>query len=146
MSKLLQAILSGMLYTFIIDFFLFLGIQQHYINHYEINLYYNILFADHQSLLIYSLFTLLFGYLIIYCNFTKIKVVFLSLFFLLSASTLIPSIGYRVGEQLLMKKNITIKDNKYTYTGDIYYDGRQSLTFYDYELGKIILLNKKDLK
>jgi hypothetical protein len=90
--------------------------------------------------------SLLFGYLIIYCNFTKIKVTLLSFFLFLSASTLIPNLGYAAGEWMLMKKNITLKDKKYTYTGDIYYEGRESLTFFDYDLNKIIQLKKKDLR
>jgi hypothetical protein len=45
-----------------------------------------------------------------------------------------------------MTKNITLKENKNSFTGDIYYDGRKQITFYDYRLKKIILLKKKDLK
>ena len=45
-----------------------------------------------------------------------------------------------------MKKNITYSDGKYNYVGDVYYDGREKITFYDYELKKIILLDKKELK
>jgi len=45
-----------------------------------------------------------------------------------------------------MKKNVTLKDKKYSFHGDIYYKGRKFITFYDYELKKVILLKKKDLK
>jgi hypothetical protein len=44
-----------------------------------------------------------------------------------------------------MKKDVTYKNKKYVYRGDVYYNGRTKITFYDYELKKIIFLNKKDL-
>ena len=50
MSKLIQALLTGIFITFILDFFIFLGIKQNYIDFYEIDVYYNILFADHQNI------------------------------------------------------------------------------------------------
>ena len=68
MSKIVQALLVGMLVTFILDFFLFLGIFLNYINPLEIDLYYNILFADNQNIYIYTFFTLLFGYLVMYAK------------------------------------------------------------------------------
>ena len=50
MSKSVQALLSGLFITFLLDFFLFLGIFQNYIRVHEIDLYYNILFVDNQSI------------------------------------------------------------------------------------------------
>jgi hypothetical protein len=47
---------------------------------------------------------------------------------------------------MFMQKNKTLQENKYSYTGDIYYNGRKEVTFYDYKLDKIISLNKHDLK
>lgn len=146
MSKIIQAFLSGMLYTFIVDFFLFLGIMLNYIKHYDINVYYNILFADHQNGFLYFGASILFGYLIMYLKNIKVMLSILGVVLLLALTLLLPSIGYKAGETLLMKKNVTFKDKRYTYTGDIYYEGRKQITFYDYELKKIILLNKKDLK
>ncbi|MDQ7062588.1 MAG: hypothetical protein Q9M43_16300 [Sulfurimonas sp.] len=47
---------------------------------------------------------------------------------------------------MLQTKNVKFHDSKYVYKGDIYYDGRKQVTFYDYDLQKILTLNKKDLK
>jgi hypothetical protein len=47
---------------------------------------------------------------------------------------------------MLMSKNITLKEKKHSFTGDIYYEGRDKITMYDYRLQKIISLNKKDIK
>jgi hypothetical protein len=64
----------------------------------------------------------------------------------------VPSVGYKVGELMLMQKQQTLKNAKHIFRGDIYYNGRKNITFYDYELKKIIrldrtevILNKKDL-
>jgi len=146
MSKFIQAFLTGIFFTFILDFFLFLGIKQNYTDFYEVGVYYNILFADHQNIIIFAIFSIIIGTLVIYINNTKLAVIILSTLFFFSVSTLIPTIGHKVGEILLMKKNVTYKNNTYTFTGDVYYDGRDKITFYDYELKKTILLDKKELK
>jgi len=146
MSKLFQAFLTGIFFTFILDFFLFLGIQQNYIRVYEIDVYYNILFVDNQNIYIYSILTILIGYIVIYLNNNKISATILGMMFLAVSLTLIEDVGKEVAKMLLMEKNVTIKWKKYTYNGDIYYNGRENISFYDYELKKIILLNKKDIK
>jgi len=145
MSKFVQAFLSGVFFTFILDFFIFLGVKENYIDFYEINLYYNILFADNQNIYIFTSVSLMLGAIIIYVKNNKISVILTSILFLLSASTLIPTIGHKVGQELFMKKNITLKDNRYTYIGDIYYEGRRDITMYEYELQKIITIKKIDL-
>jgi len=145
MSKAIQALLTGMFFTFILDFFLFLGIQLNYIEFYGINLYYNILFADHQNIYIFSILTLLLGFIVIYVNNNKVSLTIIGSLFFITSLTLIESVGNSVGESLLMTKNTTLKDKKFTYKGDIYYDGRKQITFYDNELKRIIILEKKDL-
>ncbi len=146
MTKAVQAFLSGVFFTFFIDFFLFLGMKLNYIDYYKIDLYYNPFFADNQNIYIYLLFTAFFGFLITYLENIKINLVVIGGLFILSLSTFIHPVGHKLGSMLLMTKNVQLHDNRYVYKGDIYYDGRTQITFYDYELQKIILLNKKDLK
>jgi len=146
MSKVIQAFLSGVFFTFFLDFFVILGVKLNYIDFYEINLYYNILFADHQNIYIFLSLTIIIGYLVIYTQNTKTSLLIIGTLFLLSLFTLIQPIGYAVGEFILMTKNITLKEKKNTFTGDIYYDGRKTITMYDYRLDKIISLNKKDIQ
>ena len=146
MSKAVQAFLSGVFFTFFLDFFLFLGIKLNYIDFHKIDLYYNILFADNQNIYIYLFFSTLFGFLITYVNKVKLGIIVIGGLFVLTLTTLIPQIGHKVGFIILATENVKFNDSRYTYHGDIYYDGRTQITFYDYELKKIITLNKKDLK
>jgi len=146
MSKLVQAFLSGVFFTYILDFFIFLGIKKRYIDVYEIDVYYNILFADHQNIFIYLFFTLFIGFIVIYVNSTKIKLIIMGTLFTLAGLTLLPSLGHSLGEMILMSKNVTLKNDRHTFVGDIYYSGRKQITFYDRELDKIILIDKKELK
>jgi hypothetical protein len=145
MTKFFQAFLTGIFFTFLLDFFIFLGIKHNYIDFYEIDLYYNILFADHQNIYIYAIVSLVIGFIVTYINNVRFSLIVIGFLSILSLSTLVPTIGYSLGEMLLMKKNVTFQDSKYTYIGDVYYDGRTKITFYDYELKKTIFLNKKDL-
>ena len=146
MTKLVQALLSGMLFTFLIDVFLFFCIKLHYIEYHSIDLYYNILFADHQNIYIFSFFTITLGFIITYLDNTKISIIVIGSLFLLASSTSIHPIGKRVGEIMFMKTNIILKDKKHTYVGDSYYTGRKFITFYDYELKKVIILDKARLQ
>jgi len=145
MSKFIQALLSGVFFTFILDFFIFLGIFLHYIKPLEIDVYYNILFTDNQNIFIFIFFTFLIGYLNIYCSIKKLSIMIISILFILATSTLIPFIGNFLGKTILMQKDKIFYEQKHTFRGDIYYDGRNNITFYDYELKKIILLDKTKL-
>jgi len=145
MSKFFQAFLTGIFFTFILDFFIFLGIKLNYIDFYNINLYYNILFADHQNIYIYTIFSIFIGYLVIYVNHNKTSTIILAVLFAIVSLSLIKPIGNSLGKLMLMSKNITLQDSRHTYIGDIYYDGRKKITFYDYELKKVIILDKKRL-
>ncbi|MDQ7068088.1 MAG: hypothetical protein Q9M40_09010 [Sulfurimonas sp.] len=64
---------------------------------------------------------------------------------LLSLSTLIPPIGSSLGEVLLMKSDVEIHMSKYSYKGDILYDGRDKVTFYDYNFKKVLNLDKNKI-
>jgi len=145
MSKVIQALLSGIFFTFILDFFLFLGIKENYIDYYNIKVYYNILFADHQNIYIFFLLSAILGYITIYLN-NKVALAVIGVLFFATASTLIPAVGKSVGQKILMKKNVTLHTDKFSYRGDIYYEGRREITFYDYDLKKVIILNKNEIK
>ncbi|NPA59632.1 MAG: hypothetical protein GXO30_04085 [Epsilonproteobacteria bacterium] len=146
MSKLFQALFSGMFVTFILDFFLFLGIKENYIDFYEIDVYYNILFADHQNIYIFFSLSIVLGFIITYINKTKLSLSIIFFLAIIPFASLIPSVGYSLGEMMLMSKNVTLKDDKYTYIGDIYYDGRDEIVFYDKEIKKQIKLKKELIK
>ncbi len=142
MSKFITALLIGMLIAFIVDFFIFLGIKLNYIDFYKIDLYYNILFADNQSFIIYFLSSFIFGFIVIYVANKKLTIITLIIASLIGLSTLNESIGQNVAKMMFMKKNVTYKDLKHTYYGDVYYDGRTTIHFYDKELQKMLILQK----
>lgn len=146
MTRFVQALLTGVFFTFIYDFFIFLGIFQNYIKKYNIDLYYNILFADHQNLLLFALFTLILGIIIIYIDNIKVSVIIISTLFFLSLLPLIPSIGEWTAKMMFMQKDTTLHVGKYTYEGDVYYKGRTDLYFFDKELNKMLKFNKEDIK
>lgn len=145
MSKLFQALLSGLFFTFFMDYFFLLGIKINYIDKYIEALYYDNFFADTQNIFIYTFFTLLIGYLVIYLNSSKMKITIVSILFILSSSTLIEKIGFKAGEFLFLQKDVIFQDKKHTFIGDVYYSGRTKIIFYDTDLKKIITLNKKEL-
>lgn len=146
MTKFFQALFSGMFFTFILDFFVILGVKLNYIDFYKIDVYYNILFADNQNIFIFAILTIILGFIVTYLDNYKISISVIGGLSILTLLTLIPSVGHTVGEMMLMQKNVTLQDKRHTYIGDIYYDGRKKVSFYDIELKRIITLDKKDLK
>lgn len=146
MTRFLQALLTGVFFTFIYDFFIFLGVFQNYIKKYEIDLYYNILFADHQSFIVFALFTLILGAVIIYLDNIKVSIIIISTLFFLSLISLVPPIGEGIAKAMLMQENTTLHVGKYTYTGDIYYNGRDNIYLFDKELNKMLKFNKDNIK
>ena len=146
MSKFITAILTVMIITFIVDFFIFLGIKQNYIDFYEIDLYYNILFADNQSFILYFFSSFILGYIVIYIENKKLTLITIILLSIIGLAPLIESIGQSVAKMMFMKKDVTYKDSKHTFFGDVYYDGRTTIHFYDNELQRIIILQKDKIK
>ena len=142
MTKFFQALFTGMFFTFIVV----LGVKLNYIDFYAIDLYYNILFADHQNIYVFAVSTVILGFMVTYIDNYRVSISVIGSLSILALLTLIPPIGYKVGEMMLMQKNVTLNDSRHTYIGDIYYDGRDEISFYDIELKKIITLDKKDLK
>ena len=146
MTKAVQAFLAGVFFTFILDFFLFLGVKLHYIDAYNIDVYYNVLFADHQNLFLYLLFTAVLGYLVIYFDKLKITALVLAgLFGLVLIGTLLPSVGKMAGEIILMQKDQRVHDGRHPYRGDIYYNGRDDIYIFDEELQRLIRFSKQEL-
>ncbi len=145
-TKLLQAFLAGIFFTFILDFFLFLGIFKHYIEHYEIDLFYNILFADHQNIWLYLLVSAALGWLSIYYAKPKPTVAVLGTLFVLVLLTLIPPIGEKVGSMMLLQPDQHVVSGAHIYTGDIYYDGREHIYILDDELNELVKLPKSQIK
>jgi len=145
MSKLFQAFLSGIFFTFFIDFFLFLGMKTNYIDKYNIDIYYNIFFVDNQNIFIFLLFSILFGYLVLYQS-NKLALLLIGPLFIASLTTLISPIGNTLGKLLLMKENVSFQTQKFSYHGDIIYSGRKNLSFYDYKIGKILTIKKDKIK
>jgi uncharacterized membrane protein len=146
MIKLAQAFLTGVFFTFILDFQFFLGIKLYYIDRYEIDVYYNILFADHQNLLYLIPLVIIIGFVTIYIKNTKVPLITLGVFFAVTMLIYIPSIGEKMGANMLQKENVRYQDGRYVYRGTLYYDGRHKITIFDDELQRLITLNKKDLQ
>ena len=145
MSKILLALLTGMLITFIVDFFLFLGVKLNYFDFYEIEIFYNVLFADNQNFLLYFGSSIVFGFIVIFISNNKLTVALLSALTIIAIAPLFSNIGESLGKMMFMEKDVTYNEIKHSFHGDVYYDGRRTIHFYDNELQRIIILQKKDL-
>lgn len=144
-SKLGAAFLAGMFFTFFLDFFFILGLFLNYIEAQDIDVYYNVLFADHQSFLLFFTGVVVFGYLFVFFYSTKLAAIIFAVCFAIVNLTQIPDIGFYVGETMFAQKNKIINEGRHTYIGTIVYEGRDKIWFYDEELNKIITFDKEKI-
>ena len=140
-SKLGSAFLAGIFFTFFLDFFFILGLFLNYIEAQEIDVYYNVLFADHQNIFLYALGVVVFGYLFLFYK-TKSAVIVFIISFAVVNLTQIPSIGKRTGEMMFAQANKVISSGRHVYIGTVVYEGRDRLWFYDDDLREIITIDK----
>lgn len=146
MSKTIIALLTGMLITFIVDFFLFLGMKLNYFDFYEIEIFYNVLFADNQDFTLFFTSSIVFGFIVIFVANKKLTLTLISILTIVSIAPLFSGVGESLGKEVFMKKDQTFNEAKHSFYGDIYYDGRRTIHFYDNELKRIIILQKDKLK
>ncbi|MBN2896987.1 MAG: hypothetical protein JXK05_13970 [Campylobacterales bacterium] len=146
MIRLLQALLTGAFFTMILDFLTLLAIKLHYLERYGISEYYNTFFAEHQNPYLLLALTLLLGVVAVYVRSQKLTVTLYGLFFIPVLLLLIPSFGETAGKALLQRDNVRFSDGRHVYYGTLFYEGRHQVTLFDDELGRLITLDKKDLK
>ena len=116
-----------------------------YFDFYEIEIFYNVLFADNQNFLLYFVFSIVFGSIIIFIANNKLTIALLSALTIIAIAPLFGDIGQSLGKMMFMTKDVTYNEIKHSFHGDVYYDGRRTIHFYDNELQRIIILQKKDL-
>lgn len=146
MIRFLQALLTGAFFTMILDFLTLLAIKLHYLDYYNIHEYYNTLFAEHQNPYLLLALTLLLGIVAVYVRSQKLTLALYALFFVPVLLLFVPSFGEAAGKMLLQRDNVRFSDGRHVYYGTLFYEGRHQLTLYDNELGRLITLEKKDLK
>ena len=145
-NKLATALMAGMFFAFFLDFFFILGLFLNYIEAQDIDVYYNVLFADHQSYLVFLSLVAIFGYLFIFFPSTKIATIIFGVCFAIVNLTQIPGVGFYMGQMMFEEENKIIKEGEYTYVGKTVYEGRDTIWFYEEELKRIIEIQKKDLR
>jgi len=144
-TRLLSAFLAGAFFTFFLDFFFILGLFLNYIEAQGIEVYFNTLFADHQSTFLFLTGVVVFGYLFLFFYSTKIATIIFAICFALVNLLQIPSIGFAAGEMMFAQENKIMTEGAHTYIGKTVYEGRDKIWFYDEELGKIITLKKENI-
>jgi len=145
-SKLATAFITGVFFAFFLDFFFVLGLFLNYIQAQDIDVYYNILFADHQSYLVFFPLVVIFGYLFLFFPSPKIATIIFGICFAFVNLTQIPSIGFKAGQMMFEETSKVIQEGKYTYIGKTVYEGRSTIWFYEEELKKIIEIQKDKIR
>jgi len=145
-SKLATAFMAGTFFTFFLDFFFMLGLFLNYIEAQNIDVYYNILFADHQNIFVFLTGVVIFGYLFIFFKNTKVATLIFGLCFVVVNLTQIPSIGKSMGVSMFQQDNKIINETNDQYVGHIVYEGRSTVWFYDDELENIIEIKWENIR
>lgn len=144
-SKLATAFIAGTFFTFFLDFFFILGLFLNYIQAQDIDVYYNILFADHQNIFVFMSGVIVLGYLFVFFKNTKIAALIFGVCFALVNLTQIPSIGKSTGVSMFQVNNKIINEENHQYIGHSVYEGRSTIWFYDDELKNIIEIKRENI-
>jgi len=146
MIRFIQALLSGLFFTLVYDFLLYIAIWIHYIKPQEIETFFNPFFWDNQNsiILVSSVvfLTLIIGYSSKIIQNTLLTLCLLIVF----GADLYAPFGYYLGKILLEKQTQTLKDNRYTYHGNIIFNGRKSIYFYDTDVNQTFEIEKKNIQ
>lgn len=142
-GKILNALLFGMLLTFILDMTIFIGLKSTYLAHFDVKEYFNPFFFDNQNIFIFFGVSLIFATLIYFFGFNKYVATLYIALFLGSFTLFIKPFGVALGEAIFMQKQIPITDiNGKTEPYDIIYDGRRYLYLRKNEGSMTLVIDK----
>ena len=135
---LMSIIVYGSFFSFIIDFFFFLGIKFHYLDFYGVNVYFNPFFAYNENYLYFILKAIVLGFLYLQKAFIN-KVLFI-LIVLACVLPMIPKFGYELGSYIFYKKNF--QEDKNGFSLDLIYDGKKKYFLIDTNTKELISIKK----
>jgi len=144
-SKIINSFFLGFIFVLLLDFLLFIGIKINYIDAYNIKVYYNTLFVDNQSYILFFVIALFFAYLISNKKTAKFFTYIYILLIFMSLSTLYKPIGKTLGKSLFEKENLSFKVGKITFKGNMLYKGRNYTYIYRNDIQKVVKLNNSEL-
>lgn len=144
-SKIINSFFLGLIFVLLLDFLIFIGIKINYIDFYNIKVYYNVLFVDNQSYILFFVLSAFFGYLISNKKSTRVFAYIYIFLVFVALSTLYSPIGKSLGELLFQKNSLSFKVGKITFKGDLLYRGRKQTYIYRKDINKVIKLSNKDL-
>ncbi len=143
-NKIFNSFFLGSILLLLLDFLFFVGIKINYIDFYKIREYYNVLFVDHQSYILFVLFSIIFGFCFMQKKTGKIFAYIYIILVFVSCLTFFPTVGKNIGEFLFRKNNLEFKLGRFKFKGDLLYRGRKNSYIYRKDLNKIIKLKNSE--
>lgn len=145
MSRIIWALIMGIILALVPFFFFFVGIKIHYLDFYEIKEYFNILFVDYLPWPFFWLAVLLLGALFVLPRKHTASGTVLLLLFIGSLTSLHPKVGHELGMKLLSTPHFHIKEGRFIYSGILLYQGRTKLYMYSQEHNKTLTFTKEKI-
>ncbi len=143
-SKIFSTFLIGFILYLLLDFLFFVAIKVNYIDIYHIKEYYNVLFVDHQSVILLTVGSFLLGSLIMQTKASKIFAFAYIFMIFFTVIMMYEPIGKYVGSYMFRKNNLSFKIGKIQFSGDLLYKGRVYSYIYRKDLDKIIKLKNSE--
>ena len=144
MSKILSFIFLAVVTPLLPAFFFFIGIKIGYIDHYGIVEYFNVIFVDKISWILYWVIGIVFA-LLFMSPFKRIGGVFFTVLVLASMSMFSSSFALSVGSSMFSKDPFYIKVTPWTYKGILLYEGRDNYYLLNDENGRTMTFKKEEV-
>ena len=144
MSKILSFIFLAVITPLMPAFFFFLGIKIGYIDHYGIVEYFNVIFVDKISWLLYWSMGIIFA-LLFMLPFKRFAGFILITVIVASMSMLSPSLAHHVASDMFLKDPFYIKVKPWTYKGVLLYEGRDNYYLFNKENNRTMTFKKDEI-
>ena len=144
MSKILSFIFLVLVTPLLPSFFFFIGIKLGYIDHYGIVEYFNVIFVDKISWILYWVIGIVFA-LLFMSPYKRLGGALFIIVVLLSMSMLSSSFAHRVGSSMFSKNPFYIKVIPWTYKGILLYEGRDDYYLLNDENSRTMTFKKEEV-
>lgn len=144
MTKILSFVFIASFSPLLPMFFFFLGVKLEYIDVYKIEEFYNVIFVDKISWVLFWSMGIVFAGLFV-SPFKKVAGSLLIITTLASFFMFVSTIGHDVSKKLFAKENFHISKAPWTYSGILLYEGRYHYYLLNDENNRTITFKKDEI-
>lgn len=145
MNKIVSMLIMGLLMALFPIIIVFIGVKHNYFDALAITVFYNHIFFESFPLVIYLVLASVLGVLYVLVKDIRYAAIVTIGVLLVSMLSLIPSLGFELGQKMYETSQFTVKDKIFTYKGVLQYESVNFYYLLDDDANRTIKFNKGDV-